>query len=126
MILPFDRPDRLRMFVCKITGETDIDLSAFDFNRTLDEDTSVRSLFQVIEELKNGYSISAMFGRPLEVLIDNPFVLILTNEDISLYFHYLSMDRWCYYEIRKDTLFQIHQTFGYSPHDFNSRYTALD
>ena len=81
------------MFVCKVAEETDIDLFAFNFTRTLDEDTSVKSLFQVIEELKNGYIVSAMFGRPLEVLIDSPFVLILTNEDISSYFHYLSMDR---------------------------------
>lgn len=87
--LPFDRPDRLRMFVCKIPEEADIALFAFNFTTTLDEDTSVRRLFQVIEELKNGYIVSAMFGRPLEVLIDSPFVLILTNEDISSYFHYL-------------------------------------
>ena len=41
----------------------------------------------MIEEVKNGYLVSAMFGRPLEVLIDSPFVLILTNEDISSYFY---------------------------------------
>ena len=63
--------------MCKVAEEVDIDLFAFDFTRTLDEDTSVRS--QVIEELKNGYIVSAIFGRPLEVLIDSPFVLILTN-----------------------------------------------
>jgi len=124
--LPFDRPDRLRMFVCKVAEETDIDLFAFDFTRTLDEDTSVKSLFQVIEELKNGYIVSAMFGRPLEVLIDSPFVLILTNEDISSYFHYLCMDRWCCYEIRNAELLKIRKTPGFSPHDLNSRYIKLN
>lgn len=114
------------MFVCKVSEETDIDLFAFDFTRTLDEDTSIKSLSQVIEELKNGYIVSAMFGRPLEVLIDSPFVVILTNEDISSYFHYLSMDRWCCYEIRDNELFKIRKTPGFSPHNLNSRYLELN
>ena len=124
--LPLDRPDRLRMFVCKVAEETDIDVFAFDFTRTLDDDTSIKSLFQIIEELKNGYIVSAMFGKPLEILIDSPFVLIFTNEDISSYFHYLSMDRWCAYEIRDDELLKIRKTSGYSNHDLNSRYISLD
>ena len=67
-----------------------------------------------------------MFGKPLEILIDSPFVLIFTNEDISSYFHYLSMDRWCAYEIRDDELLKIRKTPGYSNHDLNSRYIYLD
>jgi len=124
--LPLDRPDRLRMFVCKVAEQTDVDVFAFDFTRTLDDDTSIKSLFQIIEELKNGYIVSAMFGKPLEILIDSPFVLIFTNEDISSYFHYLSMDRWCAYEIRDDELLKIRKTPGYSNHDLNSRYISLD
>ena len=124
--LPLDRPDRLRMFVCKVAEQTDIDVFAFDFTRTLDDDTSIKSLFQIIEELKNGYIVSAMFGKPLEILIDSPFVLIFTNEDISSYFHYLSMDRWCAYEIRDDDLLKIRKTPGYSNHDLNSRYITLN
>lgn len=79
------------MFVCKVAEETDIDIFAFNFTRTLDDDTSIKSLFQIIEEVKNGYLVSAMFGKPLEILIDSPFVVIFTNEDISSYFHYLSI-----------------------------------
>ena len=124
--LPLDRPDRLRMFVCKVAEQTDIDVFAFDFTRTLDEETSVKSLFQIVEEIKNGYITSAMFGTPLEVLIENPFIIIFTNEDISLYFHYLSMDRWCCYEIRDNELFKVRKTAGYSGHDQNSRYISLD
>ena len=124
--LPLDRPDRLRMFVCKVAEQTDVGVFAFDFTRTLDDDTSIKSLFQIIEELKNGYIVSAMFGKPLEILIDSPFVLIFTNEDISSYFHYLSMDRWCAYEIRDDELLKIRKTPGYSHHDLNSRYISLD
>lgn len=59
-----------------------------------------------------------MFRKPLEILIDSPFVLIFTNENISSYFHYLSMDRWYTYEICK--------TSGYSNHHFNSYYISLN
>ena len=114
------------LFVCKVAEQTDIDVFAFDFTRTLDEETSVKSLFQIVEEIKNGYITSAMFGTPLEVLIENPFIIIFTNEDISLYFHYLSMDRWCCYEIRDNELFKVRKTAGYSGHDQNSRYISLD
>lgn len=77
------------MMVCKITEKEEVDAFAFDFTRTLNDDTSIKSLFLIIEELKNGYIVSAMFGRLLEALINSPVVLTFTNEDISSYFHYL-------------------------------------
>lgn len=110
--LPLDHYNRLRLSICKICNETHVDGFMFYFIRTFSEDTSVKSLFQVIEELKNGYVVSAMFGRPLEVLIDSPFVLIRTNEDISSYYHFLSMDQWCCYEIRNNKLLKIRKTPG--------------
>ena len=67
-----------------------------------------------------------MFGRALEVLMDSPFVLALTNEDISSYFNYLSMDQWCCYEIRNDELLKIHKTPSFSTYDFNLRYIKLN
>lgn len=98
---------------------------AFNFSRTLYDDTTIKSLFQIIEEIKNGYIISAMFGKPLEILIDSPFLLIFTNEDIG-YFHYLSLDRWCTYEIRDDEWLKIRKTPAYSNHDLNLLYISLD
>ena len=50
--LPLDRPNRLRMFVRKVTEETYIEIFAFDFTRTLGDDTSIKSLFQIVEELE--------------------------------------------------------------------------
>ena len=85
--LTLDKPDRLRMVICKISEEYDIDAFTFDFTRTLDEETSMKSLFQIVEEVKNGHVVSVMFGKPIEVRIENPLVFIFTNEDISGYCH---------------------------------------
>ena len=119
---PLDRPDRIRMMVCKITQKEDVDAFCFDFTRTLDENTSIRSIFQVLEEIKNGHIVSAMFGAPMESIIPNPFVIIFTNDDVSKYYHYLSKDRWQAYAIIENELLVITK---FEPHDQNSRFVKL-
>lgn len=121
--LPLDKPDRIRMMACKILQKEDVDAFAFDFTRTLDEETSIRSLFQIVEEIKNGHIVSAMYGNPMEVFITNPFVIIFTNEDISQYHHYLSKDRWEPYEIMGQQLYSIKDI---NPHNRNNRYESVD
>ena len=121
--LPLDRPDRIRMMVCKMTQKEDVDAFCFDFTRTLDENTSIRSMFQVLEEIKNGHIVSAMFGAPMESIIPNPFVIIFTNEDISGYYHYLSKDRWQGYAIIENELLAITK---FEPHNQNNRFVKLD
>lgn len=124
--LPLDKPDRLRMMVCKIIERENVDLFTFDFTRTLGVDTHLENLFQIVEEIKNGHVVSAMYGNPLEVIFTSPFVVIFTNNDISNYCHYLSMDRWQSYEIQNDELFEIKKNSNYNSHDLNSRYIALN
>ena len=53
------------MMVCKITGKEDVDAFCFDFTRTFDENTSIRNMFQVLEEIKNGHIVSVMLGAPI-------------------------------------------------------------
>lgn len=120
--LPLDRPDRIRMMVCKITQAEDVNAFCFDFTRTLDENTSIRSMFQVVEEIKNGHIVSAMFGTPMESIIPNPFVIIFTNEDISGYYRYLSKDRWQVYAIIENELLAVTK---FEPHDQNNRFIKL-
>lgn len=86
--LPLDKPDRLRMMVCKIVEQEDVDAFSFDFTRTLGTETYIENLFQIVEEIKNGHIVSAMYGNPMEVVMTNPFVIIFSNEDISKYCHY--------------------------------------
>lgn len=123
--LPFDRADRIRMMVCKITQKENVDLFAFDFTRTLGEDTHVTDLFQCVEEVKSGHVVSGMYGHYLESIFRNPFIIIFTNEDISKYCGYLSFDRWQAYEIREGDLYEIKKTSHYSSHDMNSRYLPV-
>jgi len=92
--LPLDKPDRIRMAVCKIVQKENVDVFTFDFTRTRGEDTSMNDLFQVIEEIKNGHVVSVMYGNPMEVAMTSPHVIIFTNERLENYKHYLSTDRW--------------------------------
>jgi len=88
--LPLDKLDRLRMMVCKMIKREYVD--AFSFN--LRTETHIENLFQIVEETKDGHIVSAMYVNPMEVFMSNPFVIIFTNNDISKYCHYLSLDRW--------------------------------
>ena len=124
--LPLDKPDRIRMAVCKILNRENVEVFAFDFTRTLDEETSVKGLFQVVEEIKNGHVVSVMYGNPMEALFTNPYVIIFTNEDISKYCDYLSFDRWQAYEIQEGDLYEIKKTPHYGMHNMNTRYKSLD
>ena len=109
--------------VCKITEKEDVDAFCFDFTRTLDENTSIRSMFQVLEEIKNGHIVSPMFGAPMESIIPCPFVIIFTNEDVSGYYNYLSKDGWQVYAIIENELLAITK---FEPHDQNSRFMKLN
>ena len=120
--LPLDCTDRTRMRVCKITQKENVDASAFNFTRTWDENTSIKSMFQVLEEIKNGHIVSAMFGAPMESIIPCPFVIIFTNEDVSKYYHYLSRDRWQAYAIVENELLIVTK---FEPHDQNNRFAKL-
>ena len=99
-----------------------VDEFYFDFTRTLDENTSIRSMFQVLKEIKNGHIVSAMVGAPMESIIPCPFVIIFTNEDVSGYYNYLSKDRWQVYAIIENELLAITK---FEQHDQNSRFVKL-
>lgn len=100
--MPLDKPDRIRMAICKIVQKEDVDIFAFDFTRTRGEDVSNNNLFQIVEEIKNGHVVSVMYGNPMEVAMPSPHVLIFTNEKLEDYRDYLSEDRWQPYLIAPD------------------------
>jgi hypothetical protein len=100
--LPIDKPDRIRMAVCKIVQKEDVDIFTFDFTKTHGEETSMKDLFQSVEEIKNGHVSSVFYGNPMEVGFDSPLILIFTNEKLESYDHYLSKDRWAAYSLGPD------------------------
>lgn len=113
--LPFDKPDRIRHAVCKICKETAVDVFGFDFVRTQGEETSLRNLFQVIEELKNQYIVSVMYGNFSEVIIKAPIIVIFTNYRFDELFNYLSMDRWVHLRLTNNEIHYV-PTDGFNGH----------
>ena len=92
--LPIDRPDRVRSAVIKLSKKKNIDLYMFDFTRTRGEETKFNDLFEVIEEIKNSYIVDIMYGNFNRAFLKPAMVIIFTNEDISNFSKYLSLDRW--------------------------------
>jgi len=66
----------------------------FDFTRTRSDDTRLNDLFEVIEEIKNSYVVDIMYGNFNRAFLKPAIVIIFTNEDISRFSNYLSLNRW--------------------------------
>ena len=92
--LPIDRPDRVRSAIIKLSKKKNVDVYMFDFTRTRSDDTRLNDLFEVIEEIKNSYVVDIMYGNFNRAFLKPSIILIFTNEDISKFSDYLSLDRW--------------------------------
>lgn len=92
--MPIDRPDRVRSAIIKLSKKKNVDLYMFDFTRTRSDDTRLNDLFEVIEEIKNSYVVDIMYGNFNRAFLKPAIVIIFTNEDISRFSNYLSLDRW--------------------------------
>lgn len=92
--LPIDRPDRVRSAIIKLSKKKNVDVYMFDFTRTRGDDTRLNDLFEVIEEIKNSYVVDIMYGNFNRAFLKPSIILIFTNEDISRFSNYLSLDRW--------------------------------
>lgn len=63
-----------------------------DIPRTLGEDDSLKNIYSVIEDIKNGYVVSSFYGTHKEIMMTSPHVLIFSNSLPDT--KYLSRDRW--------------------------------
>lgn len=63
-----------------------------DIPRTLGSDDSMNTVISVIEDIKNGYIKSGMYGESKQLFIEPPHVVVLTNQSCPI--HLLSEDRW--------------------------------
>lgn len=63
-----------------------------DVPRTLGSDDSMSTVISVIEDIKNGYVKSGMYGQSKEIFLDPPHIVVLTNRDCPQ--NLLSEDRW--------------------------------
>ena len=68
-----------------------------DLPRVRGTDERQQELFSALEEIKNGWVESPMYGKNAELLMEPPHIFIFSNELPNLTF--ASMDRWRIYEL---------------------------
>lgn len=63
-----------------------------DIPRTLGRDDDMHSVISLIEDLKNGFVVSSMYGKNQQLLMKPPHVVVFTNKDCPV--ATMSQDRW--------------------------------
>lgn len=71
-----------------------------DIPRTLGSDDSIYSLMSALEDLKNGYIVSSMYGKNQSLLLDPPHIVVFSNMECPE--KMMSADRWDIYMINRD------------------------
>lgn len=94
--VPFGSAAQIRSSVCNMGPKM---VYILDIPRTLGEDDSMRSIISVVEDIKNGFVVSSMYGRSQRLLMDPPHVIVFSNEDCPS--DLMSNDRWTIYKLEK-------------------------
>lgn len=68
-----------------------------DVPRTLGSDDSMASLMSALEDLKNGFVVSSMYGQNQSILLDPPHIIVFSNQECP--YKMMSLDRWEIYGI---------------------------
>jgi len=76
-----------------------------DVPRTLGSDDSLASLMSALEDLKNGFIVSAMYGKHQSLLLDPPHIVVFSNDTCPE--RYMSTDRWKIYTINYERDFIV-------------------
>lgn len=76
-----------------------------DIPRTLGADDSMSSLFSTIEDIKNGFVVSSMYGKMERLVMEPPHIIVMTNKEIKS--DMLSDDRWVTWFFSKDKTVNI-------------------
>lgn len=73
-----------------------------DFPRVLGKDDAVADIFAALEELKNGWVETAFYGKPGELLMEPPHVIVMSNDKPNL--KLASKDRWKVFQLEEGSL----------------------
>ena len=68
-----------------------------DLPRTKGRGDSIFDLLSVIEDMKNGFISSSMYGADKQLMMDPPFVIVFSNNPLP--YNSLSQDRWDLYTL---------------------------
>lgn len=75
-----------------------------DIPRTLGRDDSIDDLVSVLEDIKNGFVVSSMYGKYQSKMFDPPHVIVLSN--LRCPTTLMSLDRWKVYDINYNKTLQ--------------------
>lgn len=103
--LPIDSVDRLVSAVVTITKQKSIDLFVIDDTRTQGKETNFEDMFEAIETIKNGHTVSCMYGKYMESIFRRPILVFFTNKRVQEYIGKLSRDRWYPMMIENNNIF---------------------
>lgn len=76
-----------------------------DIPRKLCNDDHANNIYSVIEDLKNGFIKSSMYGKPRTLFMEPPLVIIFANFECPT--EKLSVDRWKIYSIIHSSLIHL-------------------
>lgn len=80
---------------CSVISEGAHKVYLIDIPRSIGSEERLGDLFSAIEEVKNGHIKTAMYGKPSELFMEPPHVVVFSNYPPSL--KLCSVDRWkCY------------------------------
>lgn len=80
-------------------------LYLFDIPRTLGREEHKEDIYSVIEDVKNGTVLSAMYGRDAQLLMYPPIVWVFSNYRPEV--ESLSLDRWRIFIMKEDKRLEI-------------------
>lgn len=100
--LPFGSPNQLRSAVC-VAGPKKVYF--IDIPRTISREEDLDAVYSVIEDIKNGFVSTCMYGQFKQMLFEPPHIIVFSNKDCPT--GKLSRDRWISYAIINLELKQI-------------------
>lgn len=92
--VPFGTATQMRS---AIINEGPCNLYIIDIPRTLAKDDDMHAVYSLIEDLKNGFVVSSMYGKNAKLIMNPPHVIVFSNMPCPR--QALSADRWIEYKI---------------------------
>lgn len=95
--VPFGSASQLRSSIIAMGPKK---LYILDIPRTIGQDDDMKAIYSLLEDLKNGFVVSSMYGKNAVLMMDPPHVLVFSNQFPEI--NRMSKDRWLTYGIYPD------------------------
>lgn len=95
--VPFGSASQLRSSIISMGPKR---MYMLDIPRTIGQDDDMKAIYSLLEDLKNGFVVSSMYGKNAVLLMDPPHVVVFSNQFPEI--KRMSSDRWHTCGIHKD------------------------